>query len=68
MADTQWRPFERAAEHGSYERPARRRVRADFEALHAVLDTTQSVSTLPEHASAYEALDAFVVRRRTLCD
>ncbi|MFB7181678.1 DNA polymerase beta superfamily protein [Streptomyces sp. NPDC056257] len=57
-----------AAEHGGYEGPALEGVRADFEALHAVLDTAQSASALPEHASAYEALDALVVRRRVLLD
>ncbi len=55
-----------AAEHGGYEGPALDGVRADFEALHAVLDAAQSGSALPEHGSAYDALDEFVVRRRTL--
>lgn len=55
-----------AAEHGGYEGPALEGVRADFEALHAVLDAAQSGSALPGQGSAYDALDEFVVRRRTL--
>lgn len=57
-----------AAEHGGYEGPAVGGVRADFEALHAVLDGARSASALPEHGSAYDALDEFVVRRRALRD
>ncbi|MFE2168987.1 DNA polymerase beta superfamily protein [Streptomyces sp. NPDC059447] len=54
-----------AAEHGGYEGPDTVRVRGDFEALHAVLDAAQAASALPEQASAYDALDELVVRRRT---
>lgn len=49
-----------------YEGPALGTVRQDFEVLHAVLDATRAASALPEQGSAYDALDAFVVRRRTL--
>ncbi|MFG2994429.1 DNA polymerase beta superfamily protein [Streptomyces sp. NPDC048257] len=55
-----------AAEHGGYEGPAVGEVRKDFEALHAVLDAARDGSALPEQGSAYDALDAFVVRRRSL--
>ncbi|MFD9411933.1 DNA polymerase beta superfamily protein [Streptomyces sp. NPDC059989] len=55
-----------AAEHGAYGGPAVGRVREDFEALHGVLDVAQDASGLPEHGSAYDALDEFVVRRRAL--
>lgn len=54
-----------AAEHGGYEGPEPGAVREDFEALHAVLDAAQAASALPEQVSAYDALDEFVVRRRT---
>lgn len=57
-----------AAEHGGYVGPPLGGVRADIEALHAVLDAAQAVSALPEQVSAYDALDEFVVRRRTLRD
>ncbi|MFJ3965937.1 DNA polymerase beta superfamily protein [Streptomyces sp. NPDC090036] len=57
-----------AAEHGAYEGPALGGVREDLEALHAVLDAAQAASPLPEQGSAYDALDEFVVRRRTLRD
>ncbi|MEC4575551.1 nucleotidyltransferase domain-containing protein [Streptomyces virginiae] len=53
-----------AAEHGGYEGPPVAAVREDFEALHAVLDTARAATALPEHGSAYDALDAFVIRRR----
>ncbi|MET9602197.1 nucleotidyltransferase domain-containing protein [Streptomyces sp. NPDC006459] len=55
-----------AAEHGGYEGPALDAVREDFRVLHAVLDAAQAASALPGQGSAYDALDAFVVRRRTL--
>ncbi|MFD9482250.1 MULTISPECIES: hypothetical protein [Streptomyces] len=55
-----------AAEHGGYEGPPVGGVREDFEALHAMLDAAQAASALPEQAAAYDALDEFVVRRRTL--
>ncbi|WP_327386200.1 MULTISPECIES: nucleotidyltransferase domain-containing protein [unclassified Streptomyces] len=55
-----------AAEHGGYEGPPVGGVRADLEALHAVLDAAQAASALPEQPTAYDALDAFVVRRRVL--
>ncbi|MFE4261289.1 hypothetical protein [Streptomyces sp. NPDC056883] len=45
------------------DRPHRRR-RGDVEALHGVLAAAQDASPLPEHAAAFDALDAFVVRRR----
>ncbi|MFD7788416.1 DNA polymerase beta superfamily protein [Streptomyces nojiriensis] len=54
-----------AAEHGGYEGPPVAGVREDLEALHGVLDAAQAASALPEQATAYDALDAFVVRRRT---
>ncbi|MEU4359085.1 nucleotidyltransferase domain-containing protein [Streptomyces virginiae] len=54
-----------AAEHGGYQGPPIAAVREDFEALHVVLNTAQAATALPEHGSAYDALDAFVVRRRT---
>ncbi|MEU9107003.1 nucleotidyltransferase domain-containing protein [Streptomyces xanthophaeus] len=54
-----------AAEHGAYAGPAVDRVREEFEALHGVLDAAQAASALPEYGSAYDALDAFVVRQRT---
>ncbi|MFJ8015330.1 DNA polymerase beta superfamily protein [Streptomyces sp. NPDC096339] len=54
-----------AAEHGGYQGPDLVGVRGDFEALHAVLDAAQAASALPEWASAYDALDELVVRRRT---
>lgn len=57
-----------AAEHGGYAGPPLDGVRADIEALHAVLDEAQAVSALPEQVSAYAALDEFVVRRRTARD
>ncbi|MCX4961910.1 nucleotidyltransferase domain-containing protein [Streptomyces virginiae] len=57
-----------AAEHGGYLGPPLGGVRADIEALHAVLDAAQAVSALPEQVSAYDALDEFVVRRRTQRD
>ncbi|WP_030769473.1 MULTISPECIES: DNA polymerase beta superfamily protein [unclassified Streptomyces] len=57
-----------AAEHGGYAGPPLGGVREDIEALHAVLDAAQAVSALPEQVSAYDALDEFVVRRRTLRD
>ncbi|MFG2489349.1 MULTISPECIES: DNA polymerase beta superfamily protein [Streptomyces] len=57
-----------AAEHGGYVGPPLGGVRADIEALHTVLDAAQAVSALPEQVSAYDALDEFVVRRRTLRD
>ncbi|WP_405425781.1 DNA polymerase beta superfamily protein [Streptomyces erythrochromogenes] len=53
-----------AAEHGGYEGPPVAAVREDFEALHAVLEAAQSATALPAHGSAYDALDAYVVRRR----
>ncbi|MFD7691697.1 DNA polymerase beta superfamily protein [Streptomyces sp. NPDC059805] len=40
------------------------RVAADVERLHAVLDEAQTASALPDAASAYDALHAFVVRVR----
>lgn len=55
-----------AAEHGAYRGPAVGGVREHFEALHGVLDAAQEASGLPEHGSAYDALDEFVVRRRAL--
>lgn len=57
-----------AAEHGGYAGPPLGGVRADIEALHAVLDAAQAGSALPEQVSAYDALDEFVVRRRTARD
>ncbi|MGW6574617.1 nucleotidyltransferase domain-containing protein [Streptomyces sp. NPDC054945] len=57
-----------AAEHGGYAGPPLDGVREDIEALHVVLDAAQAVSALPEHVSAYDALDEFVVRRRTVGD
>ncbi|MFF3020141.1 DNA polymerase beta superfamily protein [Streptomyces sp. NPDC057939] len=50
-----------AAEHGGYAGPP---PTADYEALHAVLDAAQAVTALPERATAFDALDAFVVRAR----
>ncbi|MFD3875011.1 DNA polymerase beta superfamily protein [Streptomyces sp. NPDC058623] len=50
-----------AAEHGGY---AGAPPTADYEALHAVLDAAQAATALPERGSAFEALDAFVVRAR----
>ncbi|MFD9456166.1 nucleotidyltransferase domain-containing protein [Streptomyces sp. NPDC054904] len=50
-----------AAEHGGYAGPP---PTADYEALHAVLDAAQAATALPERATAFDALDAFVVRAR----
>ncbi|WP_328539551.1 nucleotidyltransferase domain-containing protein [Streptomyces sp. NBC_00344] len=52
------------AEHGPAGGPGRDRVRADVEALHAVLDEAEGASRLPGAASAHDALHDFVVRTR----
>ncbi|MFG2978304.1 DNA polymerase beta superfamily protein [Streptomyces sp. NPDC048331] len=57
-----------AAEYGGYAGPPVGDVRQDIETLHAVLDAAQAGSALPERVSAYDALDEFVVRRRTVGD
>ncbi|MFD5147799.1 DNA polymerase beta superfamily protein [Streptomyces sp. NPDC058401] len=53
-----------AAEHGVAFGIDAGLVERDFEALHEVLEAAQGASRLPEHADAFEALDAFVVRGR----
>ncbi|MGG8406024.1 nucleotidyltransferase domain-containing protein [Streptomyces sp. 12297] len=52
------------AEHGPYDGPGADRLAADYEALHAVLDAAQAATRLPAEPSAFDALDAFVVRVR----
>ncbi|MFJ8648181.1 DNA polymerase beta superfamily protein [Streptomyces sp. NPDC093546] len=54
------------AEHGLATGVDTERVRADVEALHAVLDEAQAASALPDGpaAAAYDALHDFVVRAR----
>ncbi|MFD3699255.1 DNA polymerase beta superfamily protein [Streptomyces sp. NPDC058646] len=54
-----------AAEHAACTEPSPARLREEFETLQRVLDAAQQASALPEYGSAYDALDAFVVRRRT---
>ncbi|MFD7443150.1 DNA polymerase beta superfamily protein [Streptomyces sp. NPDC059909] len=53
-----------AAEHGPAAGLSADAVRADFDALHELLDTAQAASALPPEPSAYEALHDFVVRMR----
>ncbi|MGW2560301.1 nucleotidyltransferase domain-containing protein [Streptomyces sp. NPDC001514] len=53
-----------AAEHGPAGGLSADVVRADFDALHEVLDTAQATSALPPAPSAHDALHDFVVRMR----
>lgn len=52
------------AEHGPASGVDRERVRADVEALHAVLEEARLASRLPDEPTAYDALRDFVVRVR----
>ncbi|MEU9981517.1 nucleotidyltransferase domain-containing protein [Streptomyces sp. NPDC050856] len=52
------------AEHGPATGVDTRRVRADTEGLHAVLDEAQAASALPDGPVAHDALHDFVVRTR----
>ncbi|MET9802716.1 nucleotidyltransferase domain-containing protein [Streptomyces sp. NPDC006368] len=52
------------AEHGAADGVDAERVRADVEALHAVLEEARAASALAEAPVAYDALHDFVVRTR----
>ncbi|MEU3778281.1 nucleotidyltransferase domain-containing protein [Streptomyces sp. NPDC032472] len=53
-----------AAEHGPAGSADAERAGRDVQALHAVLDAAQAESALPAQATAFAALDDFVVRHR----